>query len=108
MHGAVPSEVLFPPDLQRIDRSEAPPAPRPHTHEQFSTREWQVPAEITPEQLSEELSRPGLLRAKGWAMTTEGERLVQVVGRRIELTPGAPPEPALLGRIVLIERAEES
>jgi hypothetical protein len=30
-----------------------------------------------------------------------------VVGRRVELEPGSPPDPVLLGRLVLIERKDE-
>ncbi len=108
VQGRVETDLLFPPEPGNPDRVGTAPRATPHRHEQFVSREWRVPSGITPEELEAELTRPRLLRAKGWAMTTEGERLVQVVGRRIELTPGAPPEPGLLGRIVLIERAEES
>jgi cobalamin biosynthesis protein CobW len=103
--GRIPSELLFPPDPGTVDRSQPAPAPPAHTHEHFSAREWQAPSGITPDALTEQLRRPDLLRAKGWAMTSEGVRLVQVVGRRIELTEDEVPDPALLGRIVLIERA---
>jgi hypothetical protein len=37
--------------------------------------------------------------------TSAGVRLVQGVGRRIELSPGEPPGPEWLGRVVLIRRA---
>ena len=39
-------------------------------------------------------------RAKGWVETREGPTLVQVVGRRIELTPDSPPDPELLAVLV--------
>ena len=46
------------------------------------------------------------LRAKGFAHTDEGLRLVQVVGRRVEITePAEAPPSELIGRIVLIRRA---
>ena len=41
--------------------------------------------------------------------TDEGVRLVQVVGRRVEITePDEAPPEALLGRIVLIRRTDSS
>ena len=48
-----------------------------------------------------------MLRAKGFVETDLGVRLVQVVGRRVEITvpTEAPPE-GLLGRVVLIRRAD--
>ena len=104
-HGRVAPELLFPPDLGRINRSGSAPQAPPHHHERFEARTWTVPEGIPSEQLEEELRRPGLLRAKGWVSTREGPTLVQVVGRRIELTLESPPDPALLGRLVLIERA---
>ena len=103
--GRVPVDLLFPPDPQTVDRTRPPPPAREHGHEQFATREWQVPEDITPDELVQQLRRPGLLRAKGWAMTTEGVKLVQVVGRRVELSADEPADDAPVGRIVLIERA---
>jgi cobalamin biosynthesis protein CobW len=103
--GRVSPDLLFPPDSGRIDRRGPAPETQPHHHEQFTAREWQVPENIPSDQLEEELRRPGLLRAKGWVSTREGPTLVQVVGRRIELTRESPPDPALLGRLVLVERA---
>ena len=103
--GQVETALLFPPDLGHSDRSGRAPQAPPHHHERFSTREWSVPADMTRSQLEEELRRPGLLRAKGWVDTREGPTLVQVVGRRIELTPESPPDAELLGRLVLIERS---
>lgn len=102
--GQVDPALLFPPDLGSVDRSGIAPKAPPHHHEHFAAREWVVPEGMTSDQLEEELRRPGLLRAKGWVNTLEGPRLVQVVGRRIELTPESPPDPTLLGRLVLIER----
>lgn len=103
--GEVDPALLFPPDLGDVDRSGPPPEVPPHDHEHFEAREWRAPEGLSPDALRDELSRPGLLRAKGWVETTEGVRLVQVVGRRIELTAEPPPDESLLGRLVLIERA---
>jgi G3E family GTPase len=105
--GVVESALLFPPDPRELDRSGEPPAPRPHHHEQFETSEWRTPFGISPSDLEAELQRPELLRAKGFVETSEGLRLVQVVGRRIELSePDGPVPAALLGRVVLICRAD--
>jgi len=109
VHGRVASELLFPPDLSppgisRERGAEAPAVP-PHHHEMFRSSVWNVPPGISPEELERALRRPGLLRAKGWAQTSAGPMLVQVVGRRVEQVRQPPPDPALLGRIVLIERA---
>ncbi len=103
-HGAVPPELLFPPDPGATDRSGDAPASPEHTHEHFRTEQIEIPAGIGLDELEARLQRPELLRAKGWVDTREGPVLVQVVGRRFETTPGAPPDPALLGRLVLIER----
>jgi hypothetical protein len=57
-------------------------------------------------EIEQELTSDGLLRAKGFASTDEGIRLVQVVGRRIEITaPPFDPPDELIGQIVLIRRA---
>ena len=48
----------------------------------------------------------GILRAKGFVETSEGLRLVQVVGRRIELTePETPPPAKLLNKLIVIQRS---
>jgi len=61
---------------------------------------------MTCEALQTSLETEDLLRAKGFVETDEGIRLVQVVGRRVEIsTPEEPPPPAILGRVVLIRRA---
>ncbi len=60
-----------------------------------------------PHEIEAHLGQPGLLRAKGFVQTESGIRLVQVVGRRIEMHPcEEPPSPDLLGRVVLIRRAQ--
>jgi len=99
-------DLLFPPDAGELDRRGPAPEATPHHHEQFETSEWNPPEGITVAEIEETLSKGGLLRAKGFVRTDEGVRLVQVVGRRVEIgePPDAPPE-ALLGRIVLIRRA---
>jgi hypothetical protein len=47
-----------------------------------------------------------MLRGKGFVRTSDGLRLVQGVGRRIELTePPITPPAAMVGRVVIITRA---
>ena len=103
--GRVALELLFPPDPGGAIRTGAVPSAPDHSHENFRTDEWRVPSGLGREEIERELSRPGLLRAKGWVELEDGPALVQVVGRRIEITPEEAPDPSLLGRIVRIERA---
>jgi cobalamin biosynthesis protein CobW len=104
--GRVPPDLLFPPDPGEMDRSGEAPGARAHHHEDFVTEEWRPPSGMTPDALCDALSQEGLLRAKGFVETSEGVRIVQVVGRRIELTePDAAPAEDLVGRVVLIRRA---
>lgn len=105
-YGRVAEELLFPPAPGEKDRSGPAPQAPDHDHEHFRTREWRAPGPLPVDEIERELSRPGLLRAKGWVDTPQGPVLVQVVGRRVETTPDEPPDPSLLGRVVLIERAE--
>jgi cobalamin biosynthesis protein CobW len=106
--GAVDPAVLFPPDPAgvRAQRRTARPEPSPHQHDMFHAQDISVEDGIEPEVLSERLRRLGALRAKGFVQTSQGLRLVQGVGRRIELTAVTLlPPPALLGRVVVITRS---
>ena len=99
-------DLLFPPDAGELDRRGPTPESTPHHHEQFETSEWNPEEGISCAEIETKLSGANLLRAKGFAQTNEGIRLVQVVGRRVEITqPSEAPPAALLGRIVLIRRA---
>ena len=109
IQGSVDPAVLFPPDPTgvRSQRRTAPPEPSPHQHDMFHAREISVEDGIEPDVLRERLHRLGTLRAKGFVQTSQGLRLVQGVGRRIELTEVTLlPPPALLGRVVVITRSE--
>ena len=109
IQGSVDPAVLFPPDPTgvRSQRRTAPPEPPPHQHDTFHAREISVEDGIEPDVLRERLHRLGTLRAKGFVQTSQGLRLVQGVGRRIELTEVTLlPPPALLGRVVVITRSE--
>lgn len=106
-HCDVEPEVLFPPDLTgaRAGRRAAPPAPRPHSHDPFETTELTIAAGVAADALLARLRALDALRAKGFVETADGLRLVQVVGRRVELKEvAAPPPPELLGRVVVIHR----
>lgn len=100
-HGRVPLALLEP-----IEPGPPPAREHPHTHESFTRETLEVEAGVDPAALVERLRGLGALRAKGWAETAEGPRLVQGVGRRIELVPGAPPGPEWAGRVVLIRRGD--
>jgi cobalamin biosynthesis protein CobW len=107
VHGQVDPAVLFPPDPEglRTQRRHAPPISVPHQHTDFVAYELSIDDGIEPEALLERLRCLGLLRAKGFVRTSKGVRLVQGVGRRLELTeaPVTPPA-ALIGRVVVIGR----
>jgi len=107
IQGEVDPAVLFPPEPAgpRAQRRAAPSEPTPHQHETFSTQEIRVEHGIEPDVLSERLRRLGTLRAKGFVQTSQGLRLVQGVGRRIELAEVTLSPPAsLLGRVVIITK----
>jgi len=107
IRGDVDLDLLFPPDIGELDRRGPPPESTPHHHEQFETSEWNPEPGISCAAIEAHLSSADLLRAKGFAQTDEGPRLVQVVGRRVEISlPDPAPPDALLGRIVLIRRAD--
>jgi cobalamin biosynthesis protein CobW len=99
--------LLFPPSVDGARVRRHPPALTAHHHEQFSTEELALPADTDPEALVEKLRDLAPLRAKGFVETSAGVRLVQGVGSRIELSEidFAPPA-ALLGRVLLIRRAD--
>ena len=106
VQGVVDPSLLFPPDADRVDRSGTAPAGHAHHHEQFATEIWRPAPDISPEELADRLRARDLLRAKGFARTSAGLRLVQLVGRRVELHEvDAEPPPSLIGQIVLIRRA---
>jgi G3E family GTPase len=110
IHGQIDPSVLFPPDLHdlRTRRRTAGAEPTPHLHESFRAYELAVNDGIDPQVLIERLQRLGMLRGKGFVRTSDGLRLVQGVGRRIELSePTSLPSTALVGRVVIIVRDSE-
>jgi G3E family GTPase len=107
VRGKIEPNLLFPPDALAVDRSQTPPESKPHHHEAFSTKIWEVPSGMSESQIEAELGAAGLLRAKGFVETQRGLRLVQLVGRRIEWTSVETSlEPAQVGRVILIRRSD--
>jgi cobalamin biosynthesis protein CobW len=109
MHGQVDPAIFFPPALgtRRGQRRVMLSAGTPHAHESFTTYELPVAAGIEPGSLIEQLRQLGVLRTKGFVQTSQGLRLVQGVGQRIELQePSTPPPSTLVGRVVVIARKQ--
>jgi cobalamin biosynthesis protein CobW len=107
IHGQVDPSVLFPPDLRglRAQRRTVGAQTTPHLHESFLAYELAVEDGIAPQVLIERLQQRSMLRGKGFVRTSDGLRLVQGVGRRLELSePLTPPPAALVGRVVIIVR----
>jgi cobalamin biosynthesis protein CobW len=105
IRGQVDSSVLFPPVLRdvRTQRRSAGGESTRHRHESFLSYELAVEDGIEPDVLIERLRSLGVLRGKGFVRTADGLRLVQGVGRRIELTEVQLAPPAvLIGRVVVI------
>jgi cobalamin biosynthesis protein CobW len=110
LYGQLDLSVLFPPDLRglRAQRRTAGAEPTAHRHESFLAYELAVEDGVEPDTLIERLRKLGILRGKGFVRTSDGLRLVQGVGRRIELTElQVSPPAALIGRVVIITRHAE-
>lgn len=103
----VTSDVFFTPDPKNtIKRNgEALPA---HTHEAFESEELFIAQGVDPDTIIKQVQSHQALRAKGFVQTSQGLRLLQGVGSRIDLLESAvnPPE-HLLGRIVVIRRSDK-
>ena len=109
IHAQVDPALLFPPDpggVRERRRSE-PIDIQPHHHEEFITEEFSVAEGTEPKALLERVRALAPLRAKGFVVTSEGPRILQGVGPRIELSKldFAPPA-ELLGRVVVIRRGD--
>jgi cobalamin biosynthesis protein CobW len=107
IYGQLDPSVLFPPDLRglRAQRRSAGAEPTPHRHESFLSYELAVEDGVKPDVLIERLRNLSMLRGKGFVRTCDGLRLIQGVGRRIELTEVQfSPPAASIGRIVIITR----
>ena len=107
IRGKIDTAVVFPPNPLSLTASKRRRKPEhiPHTHEAFEAQELSFPSSITPELLLEELQSLQALRIKGIINTSEGLKLVQGVGPRIDLS--APPlnlPQEMIGRLVAIHR----
>jgi cobalamin biosynthesis protein CobW len=109
VHADVDPRLLFPPDPagRRAQRREgAGEARADHHHERFEAEEIAVGPEIEADALVARLRAISALRVKGFVRTSDGVRVVQGVGPRIELAaPDAEPREELVGRLVVIRRA---
>lgn len=103
VNGDLP-EGLFFPQGPRVGRE---PARRAHHHENFESEELVIPGGQALADVELQLEGLGALRVKGFVDTAAGVRVVQGVGRRIELTPpgSLKIDPRLVGRVVVIRRA---
>ncbi|MFB3145544.1 MAG: GTP-binding protein [Nitrospirales bacterium] len=103
----VESKVLFTPDPD-TQANRQPDQQVPHSHEAFESEEIQVEPGIDPETLIKQVQSHQALRAKGFVETSQGLRILQGVGTRIDLieTSVHPPD-HLLGRIVVIRRSTQ-
>ncbi len=97
--------LLRPIEAVSKSRDAAVRAPHDHAlHEVFRADTIAIERGVGASALIERLRDLGAVRAKGFVETDEGVRLVQGVGRRIELTPATPPDRALCGKLVVIRR----
>jgi G3E family GTPase len=109
IHAQLEPALLFPPDPDgvRERRRSEPSESRLHHHEEFFTEVLSAEEGIEPNALVERVRALAPLRAKGFVVTSEGPRILQGVGPRIELTKlDFSPPSELLGRIVVIRRSE--
>ncbi len=102
VRGDVDPRLLFLPPEQRPERRSA----GEHRHESFESYELRIEAGLDPDELEARVLAEDALRAKGYVQTSQGLRLVQRVGPRVELLEVEPPPPGLVGRIVVIRRVD--
>ena len=107
IQGEIDTTIVFPsiPAKKPSPYSQRKPELLPHTHEEFEAQELSFPDDLTPEQLIQQLQPLQALRIKGIVNTSEGPKLVQGVGPRIDLSPPPSQFPQeMLGRLVAIRR----
>lgn len=107
IQGQIDTTIVFPslPAKKVSPNSQRKPELLPHTHEEFEAEELSFSDNLTPEQLIQQLQPLQALRIKGIVNTSEGPKLVQGVGPRIDLS--SPPSQfpkEMLGRLVAIRR----
>jgi cobalamin biosynthesis protein CobW len=107
IQGKIDTAVVFPPTpaSSKSSNRKGKPEILPHTHEAFEAEELSFSPNIMPEELLRQLQSLHALRIKGIVNTSEGLKLVQGVGPRIDLS--APPvnmPQEMMGRLVAIRR----
>jgi G3E family GTPase len=104
IRGEVDPALLFLPESFLTRTPLESPA---HTHESFESDILEFEPGISPDDLCLALKDAGALRAKGFVQTSEGLRVVQGVGRRIELElPQSDPPEELIGTVIVIRRGQ--
>ena len=79
-----------------------------HTHEAFESEELVLEPGLAPETIIKRVRSYQAVRVKGFVQTSQGPRLIQGVGDRIDLVESSANPPAhLLGRIVIIRRSNQ-
>ena len=77
-----------------------------HPHESFASEVVAFAAGVGSLEVAARVRSAGAVRAKGFVATSEGLRLVQGVGPRVELVePEFAPPPELVGQVVLIRKS---
>ncbi|MEJ2231648.1 MAG: GTP-binding protein [Nitrospirales bacterium] len=107
IHGQIDTKVVFAPHPAEATsfKRKSKPELIPHTHEAFESQELTFPDNITPEQLIQKLQPFQALRIKGIVNTSEGPKLVQGVGPRIDLcSPPSQLPKEMVGRLIAICR----
>ena len=107
IQGEIDTTIVFPslPGKKVSPTSQRKPELLPHTHEEFEAEELSFSDDLTPEQLIQQLQPLQALRIKGIVNTSEGPKLIQGVGPRIDLSPPPSQFPKeMLGRLVAIRR----
>ena len=105
--GRVDPALLFPPDPEGTRQSRRDPAApgheHDHLHERFNTEEIAFPGVVEPAHVLQTVGAREAIRAKGFVRTSEGIRVLQGVGPRLELTvPTRPVPEKLVGTVVII------
>lgn len=107
IQGRIDTNIFFPsiPKSSGGDGSKGKRSQGPHTHEEFEAQECSFPEDIIPEELIRRIKALQALRVKGIVKTSEGLKLIQGVGPRVEVTdpPGYYPQ-ELTGRLVVIRK----
>lgn len=96
-------------DHQHHQENHQESAPPSHhaSHDLYRSQELSFSSGVPEEDVLRVLTERGALRTKGFVQTERGLRLVQGVAGRIEITETtATPPPGIVGRIVVIERAD--